>query len=239
VLKHPIETIIFDLDGTLRHNVPSADDVQFNYLVKQGIDNSPGLQVKGARWVHYYWAQSKELFADLEKFGEMNADFWGNYCYRYLNAIDVPAKQVAVLAPLLSEHMQNNFDPEDYVHPCVPETLGNIKHAGYNLGLISNRSSPCQDLCKTLGILPYFDFVYVAAEVDVWKPDPRIFDRGLGLTGSRPERTVYIGDNYYADVVAAQNAGLQPVLLDPKSIFPDPGCAVISKIQDLNSLLSI
>ena len=39
MLAHPIKTIIFDLDGTLRHNVPSADDFQYKYARQLGIKN--------------------------------------------------------------------------------------------------------------------------------------------------------------------------------------------------------
>jgi FMN phosphatase YigB (HAD superfamily) len=78
----------------------------------------------------------------------------------------------------------------------------------------------------------------VAAEVDAWKPDPRIFDRALELTASAPERMIYVGDNYYADILGAKNAGLQPVLLDDRGVFPDAECAVIGRLGDLVGLLA-
>lgn len=237
MLTHPIETIIFDLDGTLRHNLPSANDIQLEFLSQLGIQNSLQDQKKGARWVHYYWAQSAELFSDLGKYGEMNDEFWGNYSYRYLQVLIEEDRQAFEIAPLLSAHMLNNFTSQDHVYPCVPETLAALKAGGYNLGLVSNRSNPCQEYCETLGLIDYFQFAYVAAEVDAWKPDPRIFDRALHLTGSKPENTVYVGDNYFADVRGAMNAGIQPILYDPKSIFPDVECTKIRQIKELGIIL--
>ena len=73
----------------------------------------------------------------------------------------------------------------------------------------------------------------MAAEVNAWKPNPRIFDRALEFSGSSPERTIYVGDNYYADILGAQNAGLQPVLLDEKGLFPEAGCLVIERVEEL------
>ena len=35
-------------------------------------------------------------------------------------------------------------------------------------------------------------------------PTPRIFDRALEITGSSPERIIYVGDNYYADIMGAR-----------------------------------
>jgi HAD superfamily hydrolase (TIGR01549 family) len=237
VLIHPIKTIIFDLDGTLRHNIPSADDFQYKYAQQLGVNESPGKQLKGARWAHFYWAQSSDFYADIEQFGGMNDGFWNNYAYRYLLSLTVPVKQAVDLAPKLFEHMQMAFNPIDHVYPCVPETLQAVKDAGYFLGLVSNRSTPCQEQCEALGLLRYFDFAYVAAEVDAWKPDPRIFDRALEISDALPEETLYIGDNYYADILGAKNAGIQPVLLDPKSIFPEANCTVIRTIRDLGAML--
>ena len=36
MLNLPVETIIFDLDGTLRHSVPSADETQFTLANQLG-----------------------------------------------------------------------------------------------------------------------------------------------------------------------------------------------------------
>ena len=68
-------------------------------------------------------------------------------------------------------------------------------------------------------------------------PTREIFDRALKITGVLPEETVYIGDNYYADILGAKKAGIQPILLDPKSIFPEATCTVIRTIRDLGTLL--
>lgn len=211
--------------------------MQFKFLTQFGIQNSADSQKKGARWVHYYWAQSPELLSDFDQFGKMEDDFWRNYSYRYLKVLTKEDQQSLYIAPLLATHMQKNFSPQDHVYPCVPETLTILKASGYHLGLVSNRSNPCQEECRVLGLLKYFDFAYVAAEVDAWKPDPRIFDRAFEITRSCPEKTVYVGDNYFADILGARNAGIQPVLLDPKSLFPDANCTVVRTLRELVRLL--
>jgi len=238
MLIPPIETLIFDLDGTLRHNVPSADDTQYNLALQLGVTDEPGRQHKGAYWTHYYWAQSPELLADIEAYGNgEGADFWANYSYRYLRSLAVPKKRAADLGFELFRRMEAEFHPENQVAPDVPETLATLKDAGYTLGLVSNRRNPCHEECEELGLRPYLDFAYVAGEVDVWKPDPRIFDRALEITGSAPERVIYVGDNYFADILGAKNAGLQPVLFDPTGIFPEADCPVINSIKALLTTL--
>ena len=145
----------------------------------------------------------------------------------------VPEDQATNLAPLMVAQMDAEYSPDNHVYPCVPDTLKTLKDTGLILGLVSNRSKPCQEECEELGLLGYFDFAYVAAEVDAWKPNPRIFDRALEITGSSPERIIYVGDNYYADILGARNAGLQPVLLDEKGVFPEAGCMVIERVGEL------
>lgn len=237
MLSLPIETIIFDLDGTLRHSVPSADDTQFHLTNQLGAGLTPEHQNLGARWAHYYWAQSAELSEDLEKFGETNDAFWANYCFRYLLSLHLPEKRAADLAPRLAQLMETEYNPENWVAPEVPETLAALRKAGYTVGLVSNRSRSCQEECAELGLLPFFEFAYVAAEVDAWKPDPRIFDRALEISGTPRGRILYVGDNYYADIVGAENAGLQPVLLDRNGVFPEADCTVIRSIGELPGLL--
>lgn len=237
MLSLPIETVIFDLDGTLRHSVPSADDIQFHLANQLGAVDDPELQNLGARWAHYYWAQSSELRDDIGKYGGADGEFWINYSYRYLISLNVPTERASSLASELTAQMEQYYNPENTVYPCVPETLQSLKNAGFTVGLVSNRSRPCQEECEELGLLEFFDFAYVAAEVKAWKPDPRIFDRALALTGSSPEQIVYVGDNYFADIMGAKNAGLQPVLLDEKGVFPEAECMVISKLGELVEMI--
>ena len=68
----PSKPLSFDLDGTLRHSIPSADDTQFRIASQLGAVDDPELQKLGARWAHYYWAQSTELAEDMERFGDHN-----------------------------------------------------------------------------------------------------------------------------------------------------------------------
>ena len=239
MLTLPIETILFDLDGTLRHSVPSADDTQFQLANEIGANVPPELQYLGARWAHYYWARSPELTEDARTFQKWDDDFWNNYLYRYLLALRLSEARAAELAPRFGELMREHYHPENTVYPDVLDTLEALREAGFTLGLVSNRSGSCHEECEELGLLQYFDFAYVAGEVDAWKPDPRIFDRALSLSGAPPERTVYVGDNYYADITGAKNAGLQGVLLDIKGIFPDAACTVIRSITELLSIVGV
>ncbi len=235
--RNHYETVIFDLDGTLRHNVPSADEVQFNYAVSLGITNSLDCRRKGARWAHYYWAQSDELSQDIDKFDRLERPFWNNYATRYFMSLGVSEEGAADLGPKLAQLMDENYSPQSQVHAEDFDTLGALQESGFTVGLISNRSNPCHEELEELGLSTYLDFAYVAVEVGAWKPDPAIFDRAIQETGSSPENIIYVGDNYYADIIGAKKAGINPVLLDPGKVFPDAECTVVKSLGDLEEML--
>jgi putative hydrolase of the HAD superfamily len=122
--------------------------------------------------------------------------------------------------------------PEE-THVVLPE----LRKSGFTLGVVSNRIDPYQDEIDGLGMGEYFHFSLAGGEVNSWKPEPGIFRHAIERAGSTPEGTLYIGDNYFADVVGAQRAGLRPILYDPKELFDDPGCPVIASFDELINLI--
>jgi FMN phosphatase YigB (HAD superfamily) len=53
------------------------------------------------------------------------------------------------------------------------------------------------------------------------------------------QETVYVGDNYFADVVGSRRAGLHPVLYDPRGIFPEADCSTIKSFDELMSAVKV
>jgi len=136
--------------------------------------------------------------------------------------------------------MKEEYDPvcENWIPEDVHTTLQMLREAGYCLAVISNRSTPFAAELEQMGLARYFNFVISAGEVDAWKPEPEIFVHALEICGIRAEQAVYVGDNYYADIIGAQNAGLLPVLVDPDRLFPEATCAVIRTIGELPAVLA-
>lgn len=200
------------------------------------MPDSPESRKNAARWTHYYWAQSEELLADIEAFPD-GRDFWANYTRRALEALDCPPECVEDLYEDMMTFMQDEFQPEAWTPPEVIEVLEVLEKAGYRMAVLSNRREPCHEDLASLGILDFFDFALVAGEIEIWKPDPRIFEPALERLNARPEEVIYVGDNYYADVLGAQAAGLHAVLLDPDGLFPEADCPRIDCINEVLHLL--
>ena len=232
-----IQAIFFDLDGTLRHNLPSGGEVFADYAFQLGLHISHEDRLRAMRWEHYYWANSMDLKADRGIYPEENHEFWQNYCRRQLAALGASNGQVEEFAPKVSQYMDDSYRPKSVVPEDVLQILPRLQQAGYSMAVISNREKPYQQEMDSLGIGSYFVFSLAGGEVNAWKPEPDIFFHACKRMDINPSQAIYVGDNYFADVVGSRRAGLQPVLYDPRSIFPDAGCPVLSSFGQLPSVL--
>ena len=234
-----IKAIFFDLDGTLRHSIPSGGDVFTDYAITLGLQVNDEARLGAMRWEHLYWASSVDLRDDLLAHSFDTENFWIGYSQRRLVALGASAEWSLEFAPNVSKHMGEFYKPESIIPEDVRRAVPQLKQAGYVLGVISNRDKPIQVLLQEHGIGEWFDFSLVAGEVNVFKPEPGIFEHALRHVNLSAKEAIYVGDNYYADVIGARRAGLRPVLYDPLGIFPDPDCALIKSFDELHSILKV
>lgn len=231
-----IRAIFFDLDGTLRFNRPAGREYFMNYAAELGVQTSRDQRALAWRWEHLYWADSPDLRKDELKFPDRD-DFWLNYSRRQLMATGCSSEQAERLAPIIHQHMNENYKPENWVDPSTKELLSELKAAGFVLGVISNRDESFAEELRKLGLDEFFNFAISGGEAGCKKPDAGIFHYTLAQAGTTPVETMYVGDNYFADVVGARNAGLHPVLLDTDGIFHQPGCPSIRSLTELPGIL--
>ena len=239
IQPNDIKAIFFDLDGTLRHSVPSGGEVFTDYVITLGLEVNEEARLRATRWEHFYWASSVDLRNDLLAHSAETENFWIEYSRRRLLALGASPEWAMEFAPRISMHMGEFYKPKSIVPEDVRRTLPQLKESGYILGVISNRDKPFQDVLDDHGIGEFFDFSLAAGEVNIFKPEPGVFEHGLQRVNLPAGEVMYVGDNYYADVVGARAAGLQPVLYDPLAIFPDPDCVTIKSFDELNSVIKV
>lgn len=208
-----------------------------DFAVGLGQEDSPEKRRSSLRWTHYYWAQSAELLQDLETYGGQEETFWINYARRHLVSFGCANELSESLARQVHLSMREQYKPQDLVFPDVPGTLKTLKDAGFILGVVSNRNKSYLEQLKALELDQYFSCWIAAGEISSWKPEPGIFQHALQKLELKPSETVYVGDNYYADVIGAQRANILPVLIDPEQVFPDAGCDVIQTFGGLLEVL--
>jgi putative hydrolase of the HAD superfamily len=111
---------------------------------------------------------------------------------------------------------------ERHLWCSVPEptrtALARLKAAGLLLGVVSNSEGRVEQALEAAGLLDYFDVVVDSGVLGIEKPDPRIFQAALQALGVAPEEALYVGDLYEVDVVGAQAAGIEAVLVSTCSI---------------------
>jgi FMN phosphatase YigB (HAD superfamily) len=232
-----IKAVLFDLDGTLFHYLPTSGEVFLNHLRALGFHVSEEDRVRAEHWVHFYFAHSDEIQADDREFGEDQNGFWVNFTRRRLVAFGLSPAEADGMSPQFSAYMQQAYKPTVQVPENAHLLLELLKDAGYVLGMVSNREAPYREDMQKQNLDSYFRFFLAGGEIKSFKPDPLIFEHALTLAGTAAQETMYIGDNYFADIVGARRVGLMPVLYDPKRLFPEADCAVIRCFSELTDLL--
>ena len=235
--KNGYKAIFFDLDGTLRHSVPLAADVFTAKARKLGLEVSDEIERATGRWEHFYWASSAELREDAISYEHDEDAFWGNYTERRLRSLGATPAQIQELLPTIRTYMRDEYHHNDWVPPELHQVLPALRDAGFKLGVLSNRRAPFVEQMEKLKLDSYFNFIQAAGEVGTWKPNPKVFTPMLEHFDVKPAESIYIGDNYYADVVGARAAGMEPVLYDPRGLFLDADCTRITSFEQLMPIL--
>jgi putative hydrolase of the HAD superfamily len=216
--KSMIKTILYDLDGTLRFNQPSGREFFLDHALTLGVTISPEDRRRTAIWEHHYWAESPQVLHDVSAFTDPE-EFWVNYSQRQLEAAGIAAKQAQSLAPLFHLHMKSNYQPQDVILPETYDVLGQLREAGYILGVVSNRERSFGEYLIERGLAALVHFSISGGEAGSKKPDKGIFEFALRQAGVSADEALYVGDSYFADVIGARGAGIQPVLYDPAGVF--------------------
>ena len=234
--KNGYKAVFFDLDGTLRHTVPLPSDVFTEKARELGLKISEEKRLESGRWEHYYWASSSELRTDTEIYKAPKA-FWANYAKRRLEKLGASPAEIEEFVTPINVYIKDKYHGEDWVPPELHEVLPALRSAGFKLGVLSNRRDTFMDQMRELELDGYFELIMAAGEIGSWKPNPEAFQPLLQHFNVAPAESIYIGDNYYADVVGARAAGMKPVLYDPRGLFPDADCTRITSFKQLSEIL--
>ena len=94
-----------------------------------------------------------------------------------------------------------------------------LKERKIILGIISNWDSRLISTLDSLELKDHFKFILPSAVVGSAKPDKKIFDEAIRLSGVEPHEACHIGDEVKTDFDGARNAGIHAILLDRDDQF--------------------
>lgn len=223
-------TIFFDLDDTLVHRRPNSFDVISAFCSELGQPLTAEAERRGRRLEHRRFADPiiRERLAQLPL-----EEFLRGHNRQLLEVMGI----VGDLDDL-ALRITAGYAALERQYECLPgvgATLAELRARGYRLGLITNRENlpHLYDLLDATGLRLHMEVTVAAGEVGQRKPAAGIFQVALQRAGITADQALYVGDNYWADVVGALGAGLTPVLIDPHRLFPEATCLVVERIDEL------
>lgn len=101
-----------------------------------------------------------------------------------------------------------------FVNVCnSPDGLNamlNSLHNKYRLAVVSNYPIPeCIRMSlRRIKIDHYFETTIVSGDLGVMKPSCRIFDKALSALSLPPEKVLFVGDDWIADIIGAWTSGM-------------------------------
>ena len=108
----------------------------------------------------------------------------------------------------------------------------------YRLFIITNGFRDVQDKkLKNSNIKHYFEAIYDSESVGVKKPDPKIFRHALTDSGSGPNESLMVGDNYEADVLGAKKLNINTIHFVAHGEKIHNKNETIHKLMELKSIL--
>jgi len=142
------------------------------------------------------------------------------------------------LAADLDEVYRHARRASEIVDPDAGAMLDDLSR-DHRLALVTNGAPDVQrEKLGRSALLHYFAAIVISAELDVGKPDPRIFTAALDAIGATADAAVMIGDSLPRDIRGAHNAGLRSIWVDrgdvlskPDDPMPDARVATLSQIR--------
>ncbi|MET8563757.1 HAD family hydrolase [Streptomyces flaveolus] len=106
--------------------------------------------------------------------------------------------------------------------PTVLSSLARLKDAGWSIGVATNGASDIQRAkVRATGLADLIDGIAASGDIDVRKPDPRLFELAAARCGTQLTTGDWMtGDNPETDIAGGHNAGLRAIWVRGRT-WPD------------------
>jgi len=180
--------------------------------------------------------------------GEYGESYLRNLISRYFNAIETIAEGAPFRSPfdIVKAAMGNsledigfNADPElveeatqrfrslhielSTPFPGVPELLSNLEGRRIMQGILTNGFvGNAKIILDNSKLSHHFKAIVDCGDVPAFKPMPDLFERTLAHLDAIPSETLFVGDEYYADMVGAKRLRLTTVWVNNRENSLEP-----------------
>jgi len=153
----------------------------------------------------------------------------------------------------LSDELQAGFDEEEFAKSYMrhlsngsflfEDTIELVEslHKDYRLTIVTNGLKDVQDnrIRKSI-IAKYFEDIVVSEEVEVSKPDPRIFEHALNnIKHTDKSKVLMVGDSLTSDIQGGINFGIDTCWYNPNRVENKTGVEPTYEIATFKELKEI
>lgn len=197
------ELLLFDLDGTL---------MDFEGIEKRALK---------ATFEHFYIAHNEKnvsqylaanhaLWRELEQGLRSLSSIRNERFFRFLQIIGANTSLSDAMGDFFIQQLYSGDD----LLPHALESLQSMRE-GHKIALVTNGYSDVQRArLSTSPIKNYIDGLYISEETGYSKPHPHMIERAMQDFGVVDKsRVLFIGDSLSSDIGAANNAGIDSVLI--------------------------
>jgi putative hydrolase of the HAD superfamily len=222
--------VIFDLFGTLVHELPRADFYASVDAIADAV-NADRVAFR-ARWDASARGRQTGLFEDMTANVRAICEELG---------VSATEETVAVGLEARSAMYERWFRPRD----GAIETLATLRGRGYPLGLVSMCAPDTPALWRASPLSGSVDAEVFSSDVGLRKPDPAIYRLAAARLGVSSQGCVYVGDGAYGELTGAAAVGMVPYLLrDPlvdheAMLTPERDAWAGATIADLREVLEL
>ncbi len=199
-----IQFITFDAAGTLIAPHPTVGEIYADTLRARGIDcEAVPIEKKFRESFGQALAKSPESMLQPRV-------FWKNIVQKAISGYCPDDQLDAVF-----ETLWNRFGEGRSwcLLKGTKAALTHLRSNGFRLGVLSNNDSRLHGVLEDLGILPFFEQVFVSAELGYSKPDTQIFKEVETALKLPPSALLHVGDDPIRDEEAARKAGWSSILV--------------------------
>jgi putative hydrolase of the HAD superfamily len=209
-----VKAIFFDLGDTL-----ASTDPPYLHRIAQAMRES-GLNISDKEFELEYTKADYKLFLKHKEEGGMKPKDYRKWFLPLLYESLLPGQDTQAVDQF-RQNVRSAMSQIDFGRVALPgavELLEYLKERGYRLAVISNNDGNTEEKCDEVNIREYFDIIFDSTNLDMIKPDPRIFDHALKELGLSTREAIHVGDMYGADIMGGMNAGLDVIWLNHREI---------------------
>ncbi len=157
---------------------------------------------------------------------------WKEYFSHWLTSAGMSNETIPELLSILwNRHREKNL--WSVLDEDAIKTLAELKRRHFLSGVISNSDGRVEKQLSNLGLSKYLDIILDSEIIGISKPDAGIFKIALNELDVKPDSTIFIGDSYKHDVVAAQQVGMHAILFDPLKKLEHHDCLRINRLTQV------